>query len=231
MQSDPTDGGATLTRSGGGEIDLELHRLDDEVIGAFTDLLTLPERARAERFRQADDRRRFIAGRGVLRRMLGRRLNRAPGSLAFGASPHGKPTLADAGEIAFNVSHSGDYVLVAVGRAAAIGVDVEQERPGLDLMGLGARVFTPAELASIAGVPDAQKSSRFFRHWTFKEAVVKAVGVGLSVDLKRFEIAIKNDAPQLISHGAVELGPVSAWRLEAVAVEDGYSAALAVRPW
>jgi hypothetical protein len=57
------------------------------------------------------------------------------------------------------------------------------------------------------------------------------VGVGLSVDLKRFEIAIKNDAPQLISHGAVELGPVSDWRLEAVAVEDGYSAALAVRPW
>jgi 4'-phosphopantetheinyl transferase len=218
-------------RSGFGDIDLELHRLDDEVIGAFADLLTLHERARAARFRHADDRRRYIIGRGVLRRLLGRRLNRAPGSLAFGASPHGKPTLAEAGEIAFNVSHSGDYVLVAVGRAAAIGVDVEQVRPNLDLMGVGARVFTPAELASISGAPDALKTSRFFRHWTFKEAVVKAVGLGLSLDLKRFEIAFADKSPQLISHGAVELGMTSDWRLEAVEVEDGYSAALAVRPW
>jgi 4'-phosphopantetheinyl transferase len=219
-----------LMRSGIGDIDLALHRLDDWDIGALSDILTLQERARADRFRQADDRRRYTVGRGVLRRLLGRRLQRAPGSLAFGASPHGKPTLAEAGEIAFNVSHSGDYVLVAVGRAA-IGVDVEQVRPGLDLMGVGARVFTPAELASIASAPEAHKTPRFFRHWTFKEAVVKAVGFGLSVDLKQFEIALTNEGPELISHGAIELGSVSDWRLEAVAVEDGYSAALAVRPW
>jgi 4'-phosphopantetheinyl transferase len=232
MHSDATlVGKAMPIRSGFGDIDLELHRLDDEVIGAFADLLTLQERARADRFRHIDDRRRYIVGRGVLRRMLGRRLDRAPGSLAFGSSPHGKPTLADAGEIAFNVSHSGDHVLVAVGRAAAIGVDVEQMRPGVDLVGVGARVFTPGELASIAGAPDDEKTSRFFRHWTFKEAVVKAVGLGLSLDLKRFEIAFPNDSPQLISHGAPELGTASGWRLEAVAVADGYSAALAVRPW
>ncbi len=220
---------AALTRSG--DVDLELHRLGDEEIAAFADLLTLQERARADRFRQADDRRRYIVGRGVLRRMLGRRLNRAPGSLAFGASPHGKPTLADAGEIAFNVSHSGDYVLVAVGRAAAIGVDVEQLRSGMDLVGVGARVFTPAELASITGAPEAQRRACFVRQWTFKEAVVKAVGLGLSLDLKRFEIDFTNQVPQLISHGAAELGVASDWRLEAVAVADGYSAALAVRPW
>jgi 4'-phosphopantetheinyl transferase len=220
-----------LTRSGGVDLELRVHRLDDEPIGALSDLLTLQERARAERFRQADDRRRYIVGRSVLRTMLGRRLDRAPGALAFDFSPHGKPTLADAGEIAFNVSHSGDYVVVAVGRAAAVGVDVEQVRPGLDLMGVGARVFTPAELASIADTPEAQKALRFFRQWTFKEAVVKAVGLGLSLDLKRFEIAFIQDSPQLISHGAAELGTTSDWRLEAVAVEDGYSAALAVRPW
>jgi hypothetical protein len=57
------------------------------------------------------------------------------------------------------------------------------------------------------------------------------VGLGLSLDLKRFEIDFTNQVPQLISHGAAELGVASDWRLEAVAVADGYSAALAVRPW
>jgi len=220
-----------LMRSGVGDIDLELRRLDDEPIAALADLLTPQERARAERFRQADDRRRCIVGRGVLRRLLGRRLNRAPGSLVFGANPHGKPTLAEAGDIAFNVSHSGEYVLVAVGRAAAIGVDVEQLRPDLDLMSVGSRVFTPTELASIADAPDTEKVARFFRQWTFKEAVVKAVGLGLSLDLKRFEIAVSDEGAGLISHGAAELEPCGPWRLEAVAVEEGYSAALAVRLW
>jgi 4'-phosphopantetheinyl transferase len=211
-----------------GAVDLELRRCDTEDIEAWAALLTPEERARAERFRQEDDRRRHILGRGLLRTMLARRLVRAPESLVFGANPNGKPTLADADGIAFNVSHSGDYVLVAVGRAAAIGVDVEQWRPRLDVAAVGRQVFTPAELALIADAPDEEKTFRFFRQWTFKEAVAKASGLGLSLDLKLFEIAFVDDVPRLVSHGFSELGTASDWRLEAVAVEDGYCAALAV---
>jgi len=211
----------------GGAIDLDLRRCDQEDIDAWAALLTPEERARAERFRQSDDRRRHILGRGVLRTMLARQLDRSPDSLVFGANPNGKPTLADADGIAFNVSHSGDYVLVAVGRAAAIGVDVEQWRPRLDVAGVGRQVFTPAELALIADAPDAQQPFRFFRQWTFKEAVAKATGLGLSLDLKRFEIAFVDDVPRLVSHGVSELGTASDWRLEAVEVEDGYCGALA----
>jgi 4'-phosphopantetheinyl transferase len=209
-----------LFGSGISDIDLELRRLGDEDIDAWSALLTPQERVRAGRFRQSDDRRRCILGRGLLRKMLGRRLARAPASLMFSANPHGKPTLVDAGEIAFNVSHSGDYVLVAVGI-----------RSGIDLTGVGRRVFTPAERAMIAGAPEAEKALRFFRQWTFKEAVVKAVGLGLSLDLKRFEIVFLDGAPRLVSHGAVELGAASDWRLTTVAMEGAYSAALAVRPW
>jgi 4'-phosphopantetheinyl transferase len=210
-------------------IALELRRCDGEDIDAVAELLSPPERARAERFRQADDRRRFILGRGLLRTMLGRQLDRAPASLVFGANPHGKPTLADAGDIAFNVSHSGDYVLVAVGRAAAIGVDVERVRPDLDMVGVGRQVFTPAELAFITSASGAEKTFRFFRHWTFKEAVAKACGLGLSLDLKRFEISFDDGPPHLVCHGAAELGAASDWRLAAVPVEEGYRGALAVR--
>jgi 4'-phosphopantetheinyl transferase len=212
-------------------IDLSLRRWDDEDIDAWADPLTLEERARAERFRQSDDRRRYILGRSLLRTMLGRRLDRAPGSLIFGANAHGKPTLADADGLAFNVSHSGDYVLVAVGDAAAIGVDVEQWRPDLALMDVGRRVFTAAELALIRDAPEAEKAFRFFRQWTFKEAVAKACGLGLSLDLRRFEVAFADHAPRLLSHGAWALGAASDWRLEAIPVGEGYCGALAVRPW
>jgi 4'-phosphopantetheinyl transferase len=213
----------------GGAIDLDLRRCDQEDIDAWAALLTPEERARAERFRQSDDRRRHILGRGVLRTMLARQLDRSPDSLVFGANPNGKPTLADADGIAFNVSHSGDYVLVAVGRAAAIGVDVEQWRPRLDVAGVGRQVFTPAELALIADAPDEEKTFRFFRQWTFKEAVAKASGLGLSLNLQSFNIVFLDQAPHLVTRNAVELGTASEWRLEQVEVEGGYCAALAVR--
>jgi 4'-phosphopantetheinyl transferase len=212
-----------------GAVNLELRRCDTEDIDAWAALLTPEERARAERFRQADDRRRHILGRGLLRTMLARRLVRAPESLVFGANPNGKPTLADADGTAFNVSHSGDYVLVAVGRAAAIGVDVEQWRPRLDVAGVGRQVFTPAELALIADAPDEEKTFRFFRQWTFKEAVAKASGLGLSLNLQSFKIVFLDQAPHLVTRNAVELGTASEWRLEQVEVEGGYCGALAVR--
>jgi 4'-phosphopantetheinyl transferase len=211
------------------EIDLDLRRTDDEDIDLWIGLLAPDERARATRLRQADDRRRFIVGRGLLRTMLGRRLERAPASLVFGAGAHGKPTLADAEGLAFNVSHAGDYVLVAVGRAAALGVDVEQQRAGFDLVEVGRQVFTPTELALIANAPDAHRTFRFFRQWTFKEAVAKASGLGLSLDLQRFEIAFPDKGPQLVFHAAAELGAASDWRLEAIGAAEGYCAALAVR--
>jgi len=217
-------------RRASGVVDIDLRRWDGEDIDAWAALLRPEERARADRFRQADDRRRYILGRGLLRTVLGRHLDRAPGSLVLGAGPRGKPTLADGDGIAFNVSHSGDYVLVAVGRAAAIGVDVEQWRPDLDLVGVGPQVFTPAEQAAIAHAPAAQQTYRFFRQWTFKEAVAKAVGQGLSLDVTRFEITFEDGAPHLATHGMSELEPVSDWRLDEISVEGGYSAALAVRP-
>jgi 4'-phosphopantetheinyl transferase len=213
----------------GEDVDLDLRRCDDEDIDAWAERLTPQERARAERSRQADDRRRFILGRGVLRAVLGRRLDRAPASLIFGANPYGKPTLVDADGLAFNVSHSGDYVLVAVARAAAIGVDVERWRPDLDLVGVSRQVFTAGEQAWIAEGPDAEKTFRFFRQWTFKEAVAKAVGLGLSLDLQRFEVVFPDGTPHLVCGSAPELGSGADWRLHSVAVEDGYCAALAVR--
>jgi len=224
--------GLWQARAGSGvgqAIDLDLRRCNTDDLDPWMQVLAPEERERAERFRQADDRRRFVVGRGVLRTMLGRRLGRAPASLVIGADLHGKPILADAGDIAFNVSHSGDYVLAAVGRARAIGVDVERCRVDLNPLDVADQVFTPAERAEILKGPNAERTFRAFRQWTFKEAVAKAVGLGLALDLTRFEIVFMDGTPQFSVNGAPELGPVSDWRLQAIPIAEGYCAALAVR--
>ncbi len=214
----------------GPDIDIFMLRLSQEDAAAWASLLTVAEIARADRFRQAEDRRRCILGRGLLRRTLGRALGVAPETVSFGVNAHGKPTLADLSDIAFNLAHSGDYVLAAVGRARAVGVDVERHRPDLDLLAVGRQVFTAGELAVIAAAPPERRHDLFFRQWTFKEAVVKAVGIGLSLDLKRFEVVFLGE-PRLVSHGVEELGDPADWRLTTLPVDPGYSAALAVQLW
>src|ERR1041384_645151 len=77
--------------------------------------LSADERDRMERFRLEKDRRRYLIGRGLLRSLLGVYLNRAPQDLRFETTAAGKPHLASGlGQLQFNVSHSGEYVLIAI---------------------------------------------------------------------------------------------------------------------
>src|SRR3954464_143573 len=62
-------------------------------VHAFTQTLAADERKRADDFRFAEHRRRFIIGRGTLRALLGQYLDRAPADLKFVYGPYGKPSL------------------------------------------------------------------------------------------------------------------------------------------
>src|SRR3954471_1862464 len=91
-------------------------------------LLAADEQERADRFHFEQDRRHFIAARGMLRLLLGRYLRTAPEQLQFTYNPYGKPDLAagpDAHPLRFNVSHSHGLALYAVTQGRRIGVDVE----------------------------------------------------------------------------------------------------------
>ena len=171
------------------------------------------EQDRADRFRRAEDRNRFIVGRATLRTALAGAAGCDPASLSFAAGQHGKPieTGATTG-LAFNVAHSGDYALVAVARAQAIGVDVEAVREGLDVLALSERVFTSTERSRVERAPTGERTSVFFRQWVRKEAVLKGLGVGLVTDLRM-----------------VESPPTgSDWILRDLPAPKGYAAALAL---
>ena len=157
--------------------------------------LSADEQLRSERFYFEQHRHRFIAGRGILRIILGRYLGIEPQQLQFCYASSGKPALAETGSsIRFNLSHSQGLALYAVTRDRQVGIDLEQLRPTADVEQIAKRFFSAQEYAAIQALSPDQKQEAFFRYWTCKEAYLKATGDGLS-QLERIEVALTSAEP------------------------------------
>jgi 4'-phosphopantetheinyl transferase len=142
-------------------------------------LLAPEERARADRYRFAGDGKRFTARRAIRRWVLARYLGADPASIAFAAGPHGKPELSGERELMFSESESGGLALIAVARRARVGVDVERVRPLQGAAQIIERFGTAVERAAHGRLRPEDQERGFFRWWTAKEALAKALGTGL----------------------------------------------------
>ncbi len=155
------------------------------------DLLDDKERRRWERFRVRRAKRQFSLCRAALRINLCERLGCSNRELSFGYLEHGKP-FARVNELAspvsFNVSHSGMHGLIAFAKRNGLGVDLEERASGRDFDGIGSRVYGPAEQRALAAVEAREKADLFYRFWSLKEALIKALGTGFSLNPSRFEI-------------------------------------------
>jgi len=191
----------------------------NDVLDALANLLTIPERARANRYRFADDRRRSIVARAATRRFIGRYLNADPATLIFDEEEFGKPVLRGRA-VEFNASHSGDLVALAFSTETAVGVDVERRRQLTDTLALARRYFSAEEVSIVERAADHGEA--FFAIWTAKEAIVKASGKGIGTgDLHGFTVPFRDP----------ELRPViDGWSVAAIDPNrDGYYAAVAAR--
>jgi 4'-phosphopantetheinyl transferase len=192
--------------------------------------LTEAEAARVARYRFEADRVRAVLGRGLLRVIVGGCAGIRPESVRLSDGPHGKPALADPREVPleFNVSHSGDWVLIGLAAGTRIGVDVERIRPLSDLHRLTERFFAPAEARAVLELPPELQPTAFFDCWTRKESFIKAIGTGMQTALDRFEVEARpGRPPALISiDGSAEAA--ERWRIWSRAPDDGHRAAVAV---
>ena len=193
----------------------------------LTQLLAPDEVARSQRFRFPQHQRRFAAGRGILRTILGRYLDVSPDRLEFEYSPAGKPSLSSAIGTAsatlnlqFNLSHSQDLMLCVVSRDQPIGIDLEQLRPLADLEALTQRFFAIEEFRHICDFPVELRSQAFLQYWTGKEAILKAAGTGL-VNLSEIELTPMNGTLQPV--GSAQ----NAWTLQSFVPEETFVAAIA----
>lgn len=135
----------------------------------------------------------------------------------------GRPRLVD-GSLDFNLSHSGDRVVVAITAGDRVGVDVEQIKHSRDWLALAERFFSRQEAAHLAACGESTDllASKFHILWTAKEAALKARGCGISAGLAQTSICRAPDGRlQVLTPGTAALRLFVFW------VAAGYPAAVA----
>jgi 4'-phosphopantetheinyl transferase len=180
--------------------------------------LSNDEQVRAKRLYSTVHQNRFIAARIALRNILGQYLNTPPFEITFQYNDHKKPYISGS-PISFNLAHSHDAGLLGVTRNALIGVDIEKEKDKYNI-GICDKYFSQHENRLFKGIPAENQTQTFYRIWARKEAIVKAVGKGLTLPLSSFSVSPNPIPETLMVEGQY-------WHLAPLLVKEGYQAALA----
>ncbi len=200
----------------------------------FDALIDDEERRRGNAYFAVADRMRDLITRGVLRALTGHYLDVSPYDVRFELGEFGKPYIASprSTDLGFNVSHSGDVVLLAFVRDGDVGVDVERWHPRLgeaERAQIAEAVFSMAERAAIAALPSVQdREQAFYAIWSRKEAYLKGTGAGISAGLAHIDVSA-DDAARLIEDRRAPMA-AERWGMHDVDAGPGYSAALACHP-
>ena len=169
-------------------------------------LLDPGEQARASRYARKADRARFLVGCALLRLAASRYLGVPLGAIALDrgcphcGQPHGKPRYvapAAACALEASVSHSGRFVVAAFARSP-IGIDVEELGSSTGLPGLVRLALSRKEQKDYAAVA-ADPLRRFLVYWTRKEALTKALGLGLRLPFNQVTVTAPEARPELCS--------------------------------
>lgn len=205
-------------------IDLWLYPLHTEFAGAGS-LLNEAETTRAKRYHFPRHQRRFTVARAMLRLILARYISLLPTELVFTANQYGKPQLINEPALQFNLSHSGDLALLAIGKEFGLGVDLEffSARP---YEGIGKHLFSPSENQALHKASTRLKPLIFFHIWAQKEAFIKACGLGLSYPTEQFDVPSLPSANQRI----VDSLHNQTWRMISFMPQVACSAALCHHP-
>jgi 4'-phosphopantetheinyl transferase len=214
-----------------GEVQLWAVRLNpcQDQIDRLAAWLSSSERKRAGRFRFGRDRRRYTVRHGFLRFLLGHHMSIPPESVRFMTGPASKPFLADDSGLYFNLSHSGELALIGLSRDAELGVDIENTKIVDDADTIVRRLFSPREVAAYFQVPASERPVAFFNCWTRKEAFVKALGSGLALSLKLFDVSVLPDETVRIVSINGDSKCARSWSLVHLEPSPGFVGALAIK--
>lgn len=205
---------------------MSLHADDDTRAHLWTSL-SQKERNKAASFRHPEAGRKYIVGRGNLRRILSKYISVDPGKILISESPHGKPYLPES-HYKFNLSHSGDLCTYAVSGCCEVGVDVEHVSPAVCSADIARYVFSPKEAGAFERVPPGRKNRLFYLCWVAKEAYTKGLGLGLLIPFPSFT------PPMSSSSARLSLWPPDdtreqGWLIRHLKMRRDYVAALAMK--
>ena len=201
-----------------------------DVLAQLEVVLALGEWRRVRRCSSHQIARRFIARRGILRKIMGLYLDLPPDEVQIIYNAHGKPLLAPdlSPSLQFNLSDSGELAALAIGIGHPLGIDIERLRPLPDGDALAVDVLSVQQVEHCNRADAATRANIFFRLWTRREAITKAEGFGLQ--LTSDQLSLDDVAcPRPSASGPVS---VPQWRdihLHDVTLPAGYIGALATR--
>lgn len=204
---------------------IPLAEMDAEMVSRCMALLSEDERAKVARYRAPKAQMHGLLVRAALRCVLSQGLQSrgesspyssqrlmTPQDWCFEYGAKGKPSLSHEQflktGIEFNLSHSGDWLLIALAQdddtaatakrpqpRLGLGVDIERSRASTNIYPILNHYFSPLETEALLALPgEIAQRQRFFDLWALKESYIKATGLGLAQSLKSFAFELMPDA-------------------------------------
>lgn len=193
---------------------------NQDKIASCSQYLSSEEIMRSKQFRNKIDSDRFIVGRAMVKHMAAKILNKDIQSLEIMYSETNKPIFDNEINFQFNLSHSGNYVVLAICKRCDIGIDIEycnndfRFRPILD--------YCMSQKEQFVIIQDENPLNAFLMYWTRKEAILKATGVGILESLNTFSCLNGiNFIPGFLT------GITSQWMIRSFYIDKNYIVSLA----
>ena len=193
----------------------------------YRKLLSIDEIERSHRFCFEHDRRSYIICRGILRTILGHYLGVRPEEISFFYNHFGKPML-ESNIIHFNVSKSEGKAIFVISRNRFVGVDIEKTRAVGEIDCIARRFFSRTEYDFLLSKPESERQKTFYKFWTRKEALVKAIGEGLSIPLHTVDVSSFPDEHVRFISVEGTSGKDCGWTIYDLRDHRGFASAVAI---
>lgn len=192
----------------------------------YYELLNADEKQKADTFSRAELQQKYINTRGMLRKVLGTYLNMKPQDINIKKAEYGKPFVENS-EVFFNLSHTGNKLVIAVSNVGEIGIDLEQLKARKNLKGLVEKCFSVTEQQSWESLSERQQIIMFYYLWVRKEALVKAIGRGIAMGLDQCIINPEQQTKFLSIPGGG--GSINDWKIIEVKLNQEDVCALVIK--
>lgn len=181
----------------------------------------------AGKYKFKRDKERYLISRYLLKKILSGYTDIPANNIIIKNSFYGKPEIENELKIKFNLSHSGDKIVFAFTLNNEIGIDIEKIEFSVNHMEIAENYFSEDEIFLLK----KQKEdivNNFYYIWTRKEALLKAIGVGMLPDLKKIS-AIKNYFLPDLELKEINLNKEKVWYIESIDIDNSYKTSIAYK--
>lgn len=204
-------------------------------------LINEKEQERICKFSFKRDAKASLAGQLMLHKLVRETLKIPNNLIQVARTDRGKPYFPTVDlPLSFNVSHQGAYTVMAASPKNLLGVDImrvdderfESDSKLHDFFYTMRRQFTNSEWKNIRCGTNSEKLLNFYRNWCLKESYVKAVGVGININLQALDFIVQQPLQGVVTSTALKIDGVieDAWYFEEQLIDEKHCVCVASKP-